>query len=161
MPFESEFFDVIVAIDSFAYYGTDDLYLNYLTRFVKPGGLIGIAGAGLAQEIKDTIPAHLQSWWSSDLCCLHSAAWWRHHWARSGLIDVQQADTLADGWRFWLEWMRAIAPDNLVEIQALMADAGSHLGYVRATGRRTQVQPSEPIVSVPTQYAKQPLLRSR
>ena len=52
LPFAAEFFDAIVCIDSFFYYGTDDLYLNYLARFVKPGGQVGIAGAGLMQEIE-------------------------------------------------------------------------------------------------------------
>src|SRR3989454_12673670 len=44
LPFAAEFFDAIVAIDSFFYYGTDDLYLNYLARFVKSGGPVAIAG---------------------------------------------------------------------------------------------------------------------
>src|SRR5437868_11248292 len=30
LPFAAEFFDAILSIDSFVYYGTDDLYLNYL-----------------------------------------------------------------------------------------------------------------------------------
>ena len=46
LPFPTGFFDAIVSIDSFVYYGTDDLYLNYLARFVRPDGQIGIAGAG-------------------------------------------------------------------------------------------------------------------
>src|SRR5215813_10598323 len=50
LPFAAEFFDAIVSIDSFPYYGTDDFYLDYLARFVKPGGPLGIAGAGLMQE---------------------------------------------------------------------------------------------------------------
>src|SRR5258707_425988 len=49
MPFAADFFDAVVSIDSFVYYGTDDLYLNCLARFIKPGGQIGIAGAGLMQ----------------------------------------------------------------------------------------------------------------
>src|SRR3990172_12879153 len=49
LPFAEEFFDAIVSIDSFFYYGTDDHYLNYLARFVKPGGPVGIAGAGFAR----------------------------------------------------------------------------------------------------------------
>src|SRR6188474_3034022 len=36
LPYSEEFFDAIVSIDSFMYYGTDDLYLNYVARFVKP-----------------------------------------------------------------------------------------------------------------------------
>src|SRR5947208_4911260 len=52
LPFAAEFFDAIVSIDSFAYYGTDDLYVNSLAPFVKPGGRMGIAGAGLVREIE-------------------------------------------------------------------------------------------------------------
>src|SRR5215510_10565624 len=64
LPFAADFFDAIVSIDSFFYYGTDDLYLNYLARLVKAGGPIGIAGAGLTREMESSIPAHLQSWWT-------------------------------------------------------------------------------------------------
>lgn len=160
LPFASEFFDAIVAIDSFFYYGTDDLYLNELARFVKPGGPVGIAGAGLMREIEGPVPATLREWWTPDVWCLHSAAWWRRHWDRTGIVDVALADELPDGWRFWLDWLEQIAPENLTEIQALTTDAGHHLGYVRVVGRRRGEAPlSEPIVSVPTQYVKRPLLR--
>ena len=40
------------------------------------------------------------------------------------------ADTLEDGWQFWRDWQRAVAPDNAVEIAALEADRGRVLGYV-------------------------------
>lgn len=160
LPFSAEFFDAVVAIDSYFYFGTDDLYLGYLARLVKPGGPIGIAGAGLMREI-DTIPAHLRDWWAQDLpWCLHSAEWWQRHWGRTGILDVEVADTLPDGWRLWLEWLRTIAPDNATEIRALEADQGSNLGYVRALGRRRADAPlHEPVVSAPSNYEKKPLAR--
>jgi SAM-dependent methyltransferase len=161
LPFAPEFFDAIVSIDSFPYYGTDDLYLHYLARFVRPGGQVAIAGAGLMREMDDPVPAHLREWWTAESpWCLHSAAWWRRHWSRTGVIDVEVADTLADGWRFWLDWLRLVAPNNSTEIRALEADSGSNLGYVRVVGRRrAEAQLLEPIVSVSTQYEKKPLLR--
>ena len=67
LPFATEFFDAVVSIDSFVYYGTDDLYLNYLTRFLKPGGVLGIAGAGLMQEIEGPVPQHLRAWWEPSM----------------------------------------------------------------------------------------------
>ena len=159
LPFAVGFFDAIVAIDSYFYYGTDDLYLNYLARFVKPGGQVGIAGAGLMHEM-DSIPEHLREWWTADMGCLHSAAWWARHWGRTGIMDIEVADTLPDGWRLWLDWLRLIAPDNATEIQALESDAGRHLGYVRVVGRRrAEAQLTEPIASVPTHYERKPLLR--
>jgi SAM-dependent methyltransferase len=162
LPFAPEFFDVIISIDSFPYYGTDDLYLNYLARFLRPGAQLGIAGAGLICEIEDSAPAHLREWWAAERpYCLHSAAWWRRHWVRTGILEVTFADALPEGWRFWLNWLKRIAPHNVTEIRALEADGGGHLGYVRATGRRrAEAQPYDPIVSMPTQYTKKPLLRS-
>jgi len=57
-------------------------------------------------------------------------------------------------------WLRLVAPDNATEIRALEADSGSHLGYVRVVGRRRADAPLyEPVVSVPAQYVKKPLLR--
>jgi SAM-dependent methyltransferase len=161
LPFAAEFFDAIVSIDSFFYYGTDDLYLNYLARFVKPGGPVGIAGAGLAREIDGSFPDHLREWWTQDMWCLHSAGWWRRHWERTGIMDIEVADTMPDGWQRWLDWHKAICPDNEAEIKALEVDRGSYLGYVRLVGRRNgQTTLADHIVSVPTQYTKQPLLRS-
>ena len=159
LPFAAEFFDAIISIDSFFYYGTDDLYLNSLARFLKPGGQIGIAGAGLMQEIQSTVPEHLQQWWTPDLWCLHSAGWWKRHWQRTGIVKIEVADTLPNGWRLWQQWHQAIAPDNRVEIEALQADGGRYLGYVRVIGRKQQItRAEEPMLSIPTEYTKKPLL---
>jgi ubiquinone/menaquinone biosynthesis C-methylase UbiE len=160
LPFAQDFFDAIVSLDSFPYYGTDDLYLNYLARFVKPGGPIGIAGAGLMQEIGSSVPDHLRQWWTHDLWCLHSMDWWRRHWERTGIMDVAMADTMPDGWRRWLDWHRVVAPDNAAEIAALESDRGRWLGYVRLIGhRRGDVILSDQIESLPAQYTRMPLLR--
>jgi SAM-dependent methyltransferase len=160
LPFGDGFFDAVVSIDSYPYYGTDDLYLLYLGRFVKPDGQLGIAGAGLMREIEGPVPQHLEAWWTPDLACLHSAPWWRRHWDRSGVVDVAVADTLPDGWRLWVDWLRLVGPENVTELQALDADAGRYLGYVRVVGRRRPgTRLPEHVVSVPTQYARKPLLR--
>ncbi len=141
LPFAAEFFDAITSIDSFYYYGTDDLYLNCLARFVKPGGLVGMAGAGVVKEFESGVPEHLRGWWTRDMLCLHSAPWWR---------------------RRWLDWQRAVAPNNAAEIQALEAHHGRYLGYVRVVGRRrAEVQLEEPVIAMSTEYAKKPLLRNK
>lgn len=160
LPFAANFFDVIVSLDSYFYYGTDDLYLSYLARFLKPGGQLGIAGVGLVQEIEGALPAHLQDWWTPELWCMHSAPWWQRHWARTGIVDVEVADTMPNGWQRWLDWHHVMNPENKVEIETITADAGAYLGYVRAVGRRrADAMLDDVITSVPTQYVNAPLLR--
>lgn len=160
LPFAAEFFDAVVSIDSFVYYGTDDLYLSYLARLVKSGGQVGIAGAGLMQEIESSVPDQLRAWWEPSLWCLHSSEWWRRHWERTGILAVERADIMPDGWQLWLDWQRVVCPDNATEIQTVEADRGRYLGYVRVVGRRrAEAKLDEPIVSVSTKYAATPLLR--
>jgi ubiquinone/menaquinone biosynthesis C-methylase UbiE len=167
LPFAPEFFDAIVCIDAYPYFGTDDLYLNYLAHFVKPGGWLGIAGAGLVREVEGSVPNHLREWWTQDFWAFHNADWWRRHWERTGIIDIASADTMPDGWKLWLEWHRVIAPDNATEIKAIEEDAGRYLGYFRVAGRRRDNVKFEEycwpdtLRSFPPQYEKKPLLRSQ
>lgn len=160
LPFADDFFDAIVSIDSFPYYGTDELYLSYVSRFVRPGGQIAIAGAGLTRELEGSVPERLASWWEPVMYCLHSPSWWRSHWEKTGIVNVELADVMPDGWKVWLQWQREVAPENLTEIRALEADAGEYMGYVRAIARRRDdAKLGEIVYSVPTTYTRQPFLR--
>ena len=167
LPFAGDYFDSIVCVDSFPYFGTDGLYLNYLAHFVKPGGQIGIAGAGLVQEFDGPVPKHLQHFWSQDCWCLHSAEWWRRHWGRTGIVDGEVADTMPEGWRAWLDWHKTAWPENKREIETLKKDRGEYLGYIRMVGCRRDDATLEAycwpdtIRSSPFEYTKISLLRGQ
>lgn len=159
LPFANEFFDAIICIDALPYFGTDETFLPNLARFVKPGGTIAFAGAGLVREIDGDLPEHLAAWWEPPMWSLHAPEWWRRHWERTAIVDIESADVMVDGWQHWLTWHRQIAPDNLVEISAVEADAGRFLGYGRVIARRRADAPLDaPITSVPTTYQHVPLL---
>ncbi len=165
LPYAAEFFDAIIAVDSFSYFGTDDLYLNYLAQFVKPGGQIAIAGAGLTQEIPEQFPEHLREHWTQDYWCLHSSAWWRRLWERTGIVDIEVSENMDDGCQVWLDWQQAAHPDNVVEIAQIEADRGQYLGYIRQIARRrgdAKLQDycwPDTLKFMPMEYERQPLLR--
>ncbi|MGE3638833.1 MAG: cyclopropane-fatty-acyl-phospholipid synthase family protein [Pirellulales bacterium] len=165
LPFAAEYFDVITAHDCYSYFGTDDLYLNYLAQFVRPGGQIGIAGAGLAQELPVPVPEHLRPIWSHDFFCLHSAGWWRHHWARTGIVAVELADSMPNATDIWTHWQRTNSPDNVAEIQVVEEDAGRYLTYIRMVGRRNEGVEFQPYCwpdgsfSLPHTYESTPLVQ--
>lgn len=149
-----------MSIDSFPYYGTDQYHLTCLGRYVRPGGAIGIAGAGLMRETEGAVPDSLQRRWDPSLWSLPTATWWQRHWVRTGIVDVELADSMPDGCQLWLHWQHVIAPDNHAERQAVAADQGSYLGYVHAIGRRRfNVLLHEPITSVAAEYLPHPLQR--
>jgi hypothetical protein len=107
-----------------------------------------MAGAGLMREVQSP-PSHLKDWWEQDFWCLHSATWWRDHWAKTGIVDVEVADSMPDGWQVWLNWHKSEYPDNTAEIRSLEADRGEYMGYVRCCGRRRPgIELADPIVSL-------------
>lgn len=141
LPFADGFFDAMVSVDAYHYFGTDDLYLqNHMARLVKPGGQAGIVVPGLVEELaSDEPPEHLRPWWEPELFSLHSPAWWKRHWERSGLVSVEFADLLPDGWKLWMEsdrlWSERLgkSPD---EAEMLALDGGRALGFTRMVARR-------------------------
>jgi hypothetical protein len=67
---------------------------------------------------------------------------------------------MPDGWRRWLDWQYVVCPENTAELKAVEADAGRHFGYVRLVARRRPgITVDDPVVSVPGEYTKAPLLR--
>jgi SAM-dependent methyltransferase len=145
LPFAEGYFDAVVSVDAYHYFGTDDLYLSYLSRFVRPGGQIGIVVPGLTAELDDGVPEHLEPFWEPDFWTFHSPEWWARLWSRSGVVEDVRADLLEDGWRDWLEWSEAVVEtthDDFAravsgrEPKMLRADAGRHLGFTRVVARR-------------------------
>ena len=144
LPFAEGYFDAIVSIDAYHYFGTDDLYLSYVSRFLRPGGAIGIVVPGLTEDL-DEVPEHLQPYWEPGFWSFHSPHWWWRLWSRSGAVTVTGAELLKDGWRDWALWNEAcaeVSDNDFVrefggrEAQMLRADAGRTLGFVRVVAHR-------------------------
>jgi len=142
LPFAAEFFDAVVSIDAYQYFGTDDLYLGYLTRLLRPGGKLGVVVPALMQDF-DEVPTHLlrrQSggnvfWDPAECGCFHTADWWRRLWARTGLVEVREAAPVDDGWRLWLDWELVRDGKGFSgfpsDAETLAADEGRYMGFVR------------------------------
>ena len=147
LPFPDNFFDAVISIDAYQYFGTDVLYLGYLLRFVKPGGHIGIVVPGLMQEINE-VPGHLtraqtngKVFWEDECWSFKTAFWWREHWKRNRNIFIQKIDTLENGWQHWHDFEKAIEASGKSvfpsDAEALAKDGGQYIGFVRALARRT------------------------
>lgn len=151
LPYAEEFFDAIVSVDAYHYFGLDESYLDRFARFVRPGGQIGIVVPGRTVDIPDEpIPGHLQDWLSEQEGAFEtwqSANFWREHLGHCELVDVEVADTLEDGWRHWVSFgqmtheageVRPAGFEGLArkEFEAIREDAGRTMGFVRAVVRR-------------------------
>lgn len=143
LPFAHQSFDAIIAVDSFQYFGTDMLYLPYVTQFLKQEGTIAFASAGLCGDVGPDIPQHLAQFWNSDAWCLQTCEWWRQHWTRTGLVSVTGSDTMLDGWQYWLRWAELNGASDWYT-ETIRKDAGRFLGYIKMAAVRRRDAPALP-----------------
>lgn len=142
LPFPEAYFDVVVSIDSWEYFGTDDHFLPYLSSFIKPSGQLGVATPAMANDVRDLgqIPAHIDRLVGWEAMAWHPPSWWRQQWELTGLVEVTAARLQATGWHDWLLWARALFEGGNESvrgtIEMLEADAAELLTFALVTGRR-------------------------
>ena len=140
LPYAQEFFDVIISIDAYQYFGTNEIYLLDFIKFLKPRGQIGIVVPGLLKEFTQEVPAHFKPYWDNEWYYWHTPAWWSKLWKRTGVVELEVADNLPSGWELWLKWETTAKASGLWQrkgdIELLRADGGEYLGFTRVIARR-------------------------
>jgi len=143
LPFAERYFDAVVSVDAYHYFGTADLYFaQHVAPIVKPGGQFGIVVPGVAAELTEA-PPRLTPYWDPAFSSFHSPEWWRGNISRSGRATVTTADRLPEAWRDWLSWQEVCAEAGMRpeaarrEAEMLRADAGELLGFTRLVARVT------------------------
>ncbi len=147
LPFADKFFDAVISVDAYHYFGTDDLYLSYLVNFLKPGAQMGIVIPSLMQPLQYPLPDYFtRSWedqsvfWDPRECgSFHTCDWWKEHWEKTDLVTIEQADTQPEGWKHWLLLEEIKTDRNMLrfgeaEREALKADQGRYFGFIRLAG---------------------------
>ncbi|MCK7541444.1 MAG: hypothetical protein MZV63_66450 [Marinilabiliales bacterium] len=161
LPFAQGFFDAVVSVDAYQYFGTDELYIDYLSRFVRPNGSLGVVVVGLMQEMGSQPPAHLTEpqsngkvFWESSCRSFKTAEFWRSSLVRQPRWrPTSPSATQPDGWRHWRDFERALSAAGKSifpsDAEALDKDQGRYLGFVRLTARRTDADRGRPLRSRP------------
>ena len=97
LPYAEGFFDIAISIDSYEYFGTDELYFPCTySKLVKPDGQLGIVVPGLAREFEKGYPDTLKDLWLNEMYNFHSKDWWRHLWEKTGIVDITACYDMED-----------------------------------------------------------------
>ena len=146
LPFAAGYFDAVVCIDAYEYFGTADNYLAYITRFIQPGGQLAIATPAMHREVSElgAIPEHIKNCVGWEAIAWHTAQWWRFQWEITELVSVHAARMQKGGWEDWLRWHVATTAAREPELHAtdtvramLEADQGEYLSFALVAARTT------------------------
>ena len=141
LRFPEEFFDAVVVVDSYTYFGTDEKYLPYLCRFVKPGGYIGIVDVCFTREIETVreVPAFLRADYQDYWYFIHGVDWWVKLWEKTGLVEITCSGTLPASDLIRQEYMKDYKQEGKEDpfAKALEQDDLHFISFFRLVARRT------------------------
>lgn len=145
IPFSAGFFDRIVSIDAYQYFGTDVMYLRFLSRFFKPGGKIGVIVPGLMKEITGGIPEHLTreqengaTFWEDDCAGFLTEDQWKSIWEVSNRVSGITIESQENGWKYWADFEEAVEAAGKHPFKSiaetLRRDQGEYLCLIKLAG---------------------------
>ena len=123
LPFASGFFDAVVSVDSYNYFGRDPSYLGeHLLPLVKQGGELLFAIPGMVRDCHDDSPACLlASWTPEQLDYIHDMDWWRVNFARTRgaeIVGMREMACTREAWADWIECDNKYAAGDRAAVEA-------------------------------------------
>ncbi|WP_276499053.1 SAM-dependent methyltransferase [Pontibacter litorisediminis] len=142
LPFAQEYFDAVIVVDSYTYFGTDEKYLPYIARFLKPGGHIAIVDVCFTKEIEslEQVPEFLREDYQHYWYFIHTLDWWRRLWEKTGLVHIEVAQELQEAELVRKHYIQDFeeADEEDPFAKALQLDEQGFISFFKLIGRRTK-----------------------
>ncbi len=109
LPYADDYFDAIVSIDSYHYFGIKPDYMDKLAPLVKKGGTIALAFPGVKQELNGILPDEMMLSWAKVkdeiLKTFHSIPWWKELLSKSDEIEIESIHEMQGFEECWKDWL--------------------------------------------------------
>jgi len=142
LPFPADFFDAIVSVDSYMYFGTDEKFTPYISQFLKPGGFIGIVDICFSKEINYLmeLPEFLRHDYQDKWYFVHSLEWWEKLWRKTGHLKILNAEIIPQNDFVKSEYIRDFSSTKKKDAiaEALEKDTEGLINIFRMTAQRSE-----------------------
>ena len=107
MPFAQDWFDTIVSVDSYHYFGCKEgIFADRILPFIRRGGSIMIAVPGLREEPQGEMRALFETWAEGgDSLCFKTVDWWKSILEKESVdrcrVSVMEAECFDEAWEDW------------------------------------------------------------
>ena len=138
LNFDKEFFDSIVSIDSYNYFGRDKDYLDRkLLPCLKHGGYVYISIPGMKKDCHDNLPKELLlSWNEEQLEYMHDIAWWKNILLQSKDCTLVSIEQMQADKEVWDDWLRQDNEYAINDRKSMSAGAGKYLNFIAIVLRK-------------------------
>jgi len=135
LPFAPGFFDAIICVDAYIYFGQEDDYLQNILQFLRPGGKIGMIVPGYMKDVSTGVPEYIVEFLGDELWTWQTESWWKALWEKDDDISLDVVDTMPNGCDLWLRYDTAMQSSGLSqwpdETDLQRRDNGEYIGFIR------------------------------
>lgn len=132
LPFEKDFFDGLICVDSYNYFGRDKSFLDEkLLPFIKSGGYIYLAITGMKKDLHDNLPAELLlSWTPEQLDYIHDAVYWRDIISACKDAEIISLKEMESNEEVWADWLKQDNEYAVGDRKTMEAGGGKYLNFI-------------------------------
>ncbi|MGI6005544.1 MAG: SAM-dependent methyltransferase [Christensenellales bacterium] len=134
IPFARGYFDMLLCIDAYHYFGSNREMLPRLAAFVRPGGTIAMAIPGLKKDFENGIPPELQPFLREDMN-FYSRHWWKDLWEGESGVEVMLCRDMPCHDEAWSDWLLSPNPYARQDVEMMKAEAGLYFATIQITAR--------------------------
>ena len=132
LPFANRYFDLLLSVDAYHYFGDTPEMLPKLISFIKKGGYIAVAVPGLKYEFGKNVPDEMQPFWNTEMeRTLHSPDWWKALWEKTEGIEITDVREMACCRQAWEEWLDSGHPVAAEDISMMTAEGGKYFNLIQ------------------------------
>ena len=132
LSFANNYFDLLISVDAYHYFGTEEKMLSTLIPLVKKDGYIAVAVPGLKYEFGENVPNEMKPFWVEDMeRTLHSLKWWKDLWSKEKGIEIVDCREMECCSQAWSEWLTAYHTVVAGDIKMMEAEDGKYFNLVQ------------------------------
>lgn len=131
LPYAKGFFDAIISIDAYQYFGAKRSFLDeYIVPLTKKGGIIAVAVPGLQKDFFNDVPEVLKPYWQDEDMNFYSRSWWRSLWEESKKVKIEQSLSLSCHKKAWEDWLECDNPYAKRDIEMMKAENNQYFDTI-------------------------------
>jgi len=132
LPFANGYFDLLLTVDAYHYFGDTAEMLPSLIPFVKKGGYIAVAIPGLKYEFGKNVPDEMKPFWNDEVArTIRSIDWWKGLWQKTEGIDIVDIREMACCKQAWDEWLTSPNPYAVNDMKMMEAEGGKYFNLIQ------------------------------
>lgn len=131
LPFCDGYFDALVSVDSYNYFGRAEGVIDRVAACVRPGGQILLAVPGLKHPLTDAdMELFGLSWSREQMEYLQTPAWWAELMGRAATVRVDAVEEMACFDAAWSAWLACDNEYARGDRAAMEAGAGALMNLI-------------------------------